>query len=433
MKDNNHQFDGNLKRMFQTAFDRPRPEFQDRLVSDVLDEVAAQRKVARQESRTSFRQRLQKVATGWRRRPLVYTGAATAAVLVAAAVWVSMVAGSRGIGQVSCLYGFVTIQNDGASRAVSEATELKSGQQVRTRAGSKAQILLPDKSKLIPEPRTSLHIARTRHGPRITLEQGTVRLEAAKQPAGKAITIEASHAHIKVLGTKLDVRLVEKPSGTQQTRVRVLSGQVELESGGRKVLLLPGTEGVVDENQPPVRASLVFEVNELIGLFNQTSVLAKQSGRAYGPPALIDLTTATVWAVVPSKSLTSTGRGSFSLRLKYPAFRAKAYTLEGAEIPSEGSGQVLNLALSAGASAQLPEYLIIKVPGVGGLLKIAENGCHECSLPGNDTGFSSLLQFHLPEWAQIQNLQPAGIGTSIERNKLILTVAANAQAPQVLE
>ena len=35
MKDNNHQFDGNLKRMFQTAFDRPRPEFQDRLVSDV--------------------------------------------------------------------------------------------------------------------------------------------------------------------------------------------------------------------------------------------------------------------------------------------------------------------------------------------------------------------------------------------------------------
>ena len=144
---------------------------------------------------------------------------------------------------------------------------------VRTRAGSKAQILLPDQSKLIPEPRTSLHIARTWHGPRITLEQGTLSLEAAKQPTGKAITIESSRAHIKVLGTKLDVRRVEKPSGKQQTRVRVLSGQVELESGGQKVQLLPGTEGVADENQPPTRVSLVFEVNELIELFNQTSVL----------------------------------------------------------------------------------------------------------------------------------------------------------------
>ena len=303
MKGNDDQFDENLKRMFESAFDPPRPGFQDRLVSDVLDEVAAQRKLARQESGTSFRRAVQGVSTKWWWRPWVYAGAAGATLLVAAAIWISMAAGNRAIGQVSCLYGFVTVQNGGGSQAVSEATELKSGQRIRTRAGSKAQILLPDKSKLIPEPRTSLQVARTRHGPRITLEQGTIRLEAAKQPAGKAITIEASHAHVKVLGTKLDVRLVEKPAGTQQTRVRVLSGQVELESGGQKVLLLPGTEGVAEENQPPVRISLVFEVNELIGLFNQTSVLAKQSGRAYGPPALIDLTTATVWAVVPSKSL----------------------------------------------------------------------------------------------------------------------------------
>ena len=190
---------------------------------------------------------------------------------------------------------------------------------------------------------------------------------------------------------------------------------------------------LAEENQPPVRESLVFEVNELIGLFNQTSALAKQSGRAYGPPALIDLTTATVWAVVPSKSLSSTGPGSFSLRLKYPAFRAKAYTLEGADIPSEGSGQVMRLTLPTGTSAQLPEYLIIKVPGVGGLLKTGERGFIECSLAGDDTGLPSLFRFHLPEWAHLQNVEPAGTGPRIERNILILTVAANAKAPQVLE
>ena len=214
---------------------------------------------------------------------------------------VRMCSGGGAVGQLSCLYGFVAVQHDGSSVAVSEVTALRSGQRVQTQTGSKAQIVLPDQSTLTPDPRTTVQIQRTRHGPKILLEQGTISVEAAKQPAGNAITIEASQTRVKVLGTKLDVRLIEKPTGARQMRVRVLSGKVEMESDGRKVMLPAGTEGIADENQPPIRVSLVFEVNELIRLFNQSQALSGQPGghAVQGMPTIVDLTTGTIWSLVP--------------------------------------------------------------------------------------------------------------------------------------
>ncbi len=453
MTGNDDRLDENLKRMLQSAIDQPRPAFQERLVRDVLAEVCRQRKLEGAESGTGARTNEMPSTVGWsgaegekirvflRRllrggpwgRPQVFAAAASAVLLVAAAIWLAIGPAGRTMGQVKCLYGLVAVQDDGASQTVAEAADLKSGQRIQTRAGSRAEIFLADKSKLIPAPRTSLQIARSRQGPRILLERGTIQVEAAQQPAGKAIRIEAARAHMKILGTRLEVRLVEKPSGTRQTRVRVLSGQVEMESGGQKVLLLPGTEGVADADQPPVRSSVVFEVNDLIGLFNQSKVLAAQSGQPWGPPAIFDLTTGTLWAVVPAQRLQAAGPNLFSLKLKYPAFRVAAYRLDGAEIAVAGSGQVLRLDFSAMPSPQFPDYVILKVPGVGGLLKETAAGLNECALPGAENDLRTLLQFHLPESARLEQVTPGAVGTSQERNRLIVTVAANVRLPEVCE
>lgn len=427
MTGNDDRFDENLERMFKTAFDQPNPAFQDRLVSDVLAEVAAQRKLEQAQPWWRFRllPRLQ-----W--RSLALAGGGAAVLVIAVGLWVKMGSAGRSVARVNCIYGLVAVQNNGALRTVSEAVDLRPGQRVRTRTGSKALILLPDQTQLLPDPRTSFLIARTRFGPRIVLEQGNLSIEAAKQPPGKAISIEASGAHVKVLGTKLEVRVVEKPSGARQTRVHVLSGKVEMESGGRKVTLSAGTEGVANEGQPPERFSDVFEVNELIRLLKGTGALPGQSGRAEGLPAIIDFTTSTVWAVVPAKHLIASSPNVSELKLKFPAFRAKAYTLEGTEIPSVGAGQLLRLDVAATGSGA-PEYLIVKVPGVDGLLKTTGEDHYECEFAGSDSPVPYRIQLHLPASARLENAPPALVGTAGERDKLIVTVEAAIRLPEIYE
>lgn len=429
MTENDDRFDQNLNKMFHSALEEPSPAYQEQLVSAVLAETARERRRHQQAAPSAW--------AFWHQLRLhlspVNLAIGSVAILFVAvgAWWITKPAG-HAVGQLSCLYGFVAVQHNGSSVPVSEVTDLRSGQRVTTQTGSKAQILLRDKSRLTPEPRTTLQVRQTRVGPKILLEQGTLSLEAAKQPAGKAITIEASQARVKVLGTTLDVRLIETPSGTRQTRVRVSSGQVEMESGGSKVLLPAGTEGVADENQPPVRASLVFEVNELIRLFNeaQTPSAAARRDAAQGLPSIVDLTTGTIWSLVRVSDMQRLGGDTASLRLKYPAFPARAYSLDGAELATRGQGQVLQVHLSSGGTP-VPDYLILKVPGIGGLLRSHARG-YELNLATDDTAPTSWVQFHLPGSARIEE-SPAVLARQLARDKLLLTVACPIRLPQLYE
>ena len=97
-------------------------------------------------------------------------------------------------------------------------------------------------------------------------------MDAAKQAPSNSLTIETPGAKITVLGTRLDVHVVERLDGRKQTRVSVLSGEVELESAGRKIVLLPNMEGVADQGGPPLARSLTAEVNEMIRLVDETQV-----------------------------------------------------------------------------------------------------------------------------------------------------------------
>ncbi len=181
----NHHLDENLKRMLKSAFDQPSPAFQADLVRDVLAEVARQR----QSEATPSWWRTLLAGPVW--RPVGFAAAA-ASLLVAGGLWLRSSLATPLVGRLSCLYGLVAVQNGDPPRTVQGAVELKSGQRVRTQAGSKAQIQLQDQSRLIPDPRTSLQVTATRRGPLVLLEQGALSLEAAKQLPGKAITIEAS-------------------------------------------------------------------------------------------------------------------------------------------------------------------------------------------------------------------------------------------------
>lgn len=421
---NQQPFDENLKQMFESAMEQPRLAFQEQLLSDVLKEVARERELERTEP--WWHALVQRFT--WKN---VGFTAATAALLIGLGVWLGKGPAPRSVGRVTCLYGAVAVEKNGTAEAVTEALELKSGQRVLTEVGSKAQVLLPDQSQLVPEPRTLLQIADTRQGPRILLEQGTINVVAAKQPPGKAITIQSGQAKVKVLGTRLDVRLVERPSGTRQTRVRVLSGHVEMESGGKKIPLLAGMEGVADEERPPVGASVVFEVNELIRLYEKTSALAAQTGRHYGLPAIIDFTTDTIWAVMPANAVKVDSRGIATLNLKYPAFGARAYTLDGGIIPSQGSGDLLRLDVSDLPRPYVPEAFILKVPGVRGLLQPTQVGVYSCRFPASESAEPKLLQLYLPAPAEVEHLSPAATGTAVESERQIITVVAEVRLPEL--
>ena len=417
---NNHlpkdPFETNLEALLRAAFDKPDPRFQERLQRDV--HLAIQQ----QDTGKPSVHRLRRFLIG-----------AAAIILVAASIWVAVDEPAQPVAQVTTLYGHVTVEAEGASEAIQASRTLASGARVQTAVGSRAQILLGDQSRLLPDPRTILQVDRTRQGPTVSLTQGAVTVEARKQAPGQQIGIRAGSSHIKVLGTRLDVRLVKKPDGTEQTRVRVLSGRVEVASGGHKVLVLPGTEAVADAGQAPVRSSLVFEVNELIRLFQKSQAIAEASGQRSGLPMLVDYTSDTLWAVVPNAGLRETGGDTFEWSLNYPAFRSRVYTLEGVEVPSQGIGKVLRLDMSSEGSSPVPEYLIVKIPNARGWFHRIDKGLVACALDGDETHPLRLIQFHLPPLTFIEKASPPIIERMNKRNRLMVTMAARVRLPQLIQ
>jgi len=101
------------------------------------------------------------------------------------------------------------------------------------------------------------------------------------------------------------------------------------------------------------------------------------------------------------------------------------------EIPSEGSGMFLRLDARWKEWGSQMEYVILKVPGVAGMLSNREGGQAECLLPGGSEDLPRLLQLYLPESATVENVVPAPLSTIMERNRLIVTVVAAVRLPQV--
>jgi len=373
-----------------------------------------------------------------RRSPITKLAAAVtgaAAAIVASVIWFTAPAPAGAVGQVSNLYGIVTLKTGGSPQNISGTADILPGQWVELLSGSRAEILLKDQSRLLPEPRTIFRINDGSSGREILLRRGAVTIEAAKQPPGKSLTIRTDGSQIRVLGTKLDVRLVRKPDGTRRTRVSVTSGSVELQSAGKKVLLLPSTEGIVDEGKTPVRRSSNLEVNEMIRLFNKNNELAAQSNAQAGLPMIIDFTggsSATVWMLVPWEKLEPEETEQYLLKLKCPASGAGAFTLDGAPINVSGSGNVLHIALSdALTKSPRSGYLILKVPDIKGLFQTQDKDAFQFDSPPREASVITLFQFRLPESAYIEEISPEPVEMDRKLNRLVFTIAANSQVPDI--
>lgn len=422
MKDDSRQdiFEENFGKMLHSAMKKEDSAFEENLTKAVLTEVDKQR--------SSVRYRL-----FFKRMSL----AAAAAVIIIAAIRFASQGPAESLGQVRNIYGIVTLSNGNASEKVIETADIHAEQWIETLSGSKAEIVLKDKSKLWPAPRTVLQINNGKNGQQILLQRGFVAIEAAKQPEGKSLTIKTDGSKVKVLGTSLDVRLVKKPDGSKRTRVSVASGTVELESSGEKVLLPANTEGIADEGKPPVKYPSYSEVSEMVRLFNKNKELAIQSNADAGLPAIIDFksgSSAAVWTMVPFEKLEETSAGQYLLKLKYSVFGARAFTLEGTELPVSSQGRNLQIDFSSlNVDPSQKNQLILHLPEIKGIFQSDDGNMVRFNRPESSLPTLTLFQFRLPESANIEQIYPEPIETARKLNKLLITVATDSVMFEVYE
>jgi len=421
MKNDSRQdiFEENLSKMLNSARNKTDSAFEENLTKAVLTEVDKQRSALRYRlffKRMSF---------------------AAAAVIVIAAIWLANQGPAESVGHLRNIYGIVTISNGNTPEKVIETADICAGQWIETLSGSKAEILLKDKSKLWPAPRTVLKICNGRGGQQILLQRGFVAIEAAKQSSGKSLTIKTDGSKVRVLGTNLDVRLVKKPDGSKRTRVSVASGSVELESSGKKVLLSANTEGIADEGKTPVKRPSNLEVNEMVRLFSRNNKLAIQSKVNAGLPAIIDFkggSSAAVWTIVPHDKLKETNAGQYLLKLKYPAFGAKIFTLEGTELPVNNQGRNIQIDFSGpDADPSQINQLVLYLPEIKGIFQSDEGNIVGFDRPAGLNPIVTLFQFRLPESANIEQIYPEPIETARKLNKLVITVATDSSIFEVCE
>jgi len=432
----------NVGRLIASSAKAPEPDFQPKLAAAVIAEVRGQRA---------------RVRTGRVRKVRWALLATAAAGLVAAlAFWSTRFgvdeqedlagagpklppprAGAIGqVGQVRRLHGRVLLENGRSPREIDQVEYVRAGQWVETASRSEAAILLPDESQLSVRPRSRVQIAEENHGARLVVERGELRIDAAKQAPGSPLTIETPGARITVLGTRLDVHVVERLDGRKQTRVSVRSGEVELESAGRRIVLLPNMEGVADQGEPPRARSLTAEVNEMIRLVDETRQRAAESNVSAGRPSIVEFHgdgSATIWTILTLRNTAKTELASHTLPGGMSASVAAAYTLDGARLPvtcsDEGRAVDLSIApVPPGAEGAV----IVKLADVAGVFQDRGAGSYEAALPATGQGVLSLVQFRLPASARIERLEPAPMETRETLSRLVLTVAVDGRLADVV-
>jgi hypothetical protein len=333
------------------------------------------------------------------------------------------------------VYGLVTVSDGRNARSMEAVGALRPDEWLQTHSGSEAAVMLADGSRIAVRPRSRLQVQETRSGAKVLLQAGSVGIEASGQPKGKTLRIETPVARVEVVGTRLDVRLVEKPDGTNETRVVVSSGEVKLESDEKAVVIWPNDEGIAAEGKPPVRRSLTDEVNEMVRLIQREKELAERSGVPAGRPMILDFNvdgTATVWTVVSIRNGSAESEQKYSLHSGRAISAAEAFTLEGAPVSvTAGSGDLhfdfSARPLKAGETTEL----IAKLSGVGGLFDAKGPASFEFSSPASGSPGLSLLQFRLPEGARIEEVFPPPIETRRAMSRTIVTLAGNAALPDL--
>ena len=344
--------------------------------------------------------------------------------------------------QVMAVFGLVALENGPLLHQQGKAVEVELGQRIRTCSGSRAGIQLSGDTHLGIDPRSQIHIADSSRGERLVLSKGSSRLwvNVDQKTLGSTWTVETPGAELAVSPaspdypmTLLDIHIVEKPDGCKQTRVSVEFGSAELTAAGRKVVLLPNMEGVVDEGEPPYTRSLTAEVNEINRLIEQTETLAAESGVQAGCPSIVEFNgegKPTLWTVFPIHNATNTELTRYELPLPSSTEVLGVYTLDGAK--NDYARSPWSALLSEPIPPSGETKVIVKYTGQRGMFENLGAGTHEFNSPPGEAGILSLVQFRLPSSAHIEELDPPPIETRKTLSRLSLTVAVNGHSIDTL-
>jgi len=422
MNDNDKQnaLDRNLAEMF--SMDRPEvtEDFESRLVQAVGRQVQGRR-----------RQRMQR---RWFIRASAAAAALAMAILVARQ---SLIDGDGPIGTLTDIRGLVLVSNGADVQLAEGQRSLHTEQWVQTQSGTTAQVVLSDQSRVTPSPRTVMQLDKQKQGHIVRLTKGAVAIAAQKQPEKQYLMVETPGTAIKILGTTLDVRVVERPTGVKQTRVHLHSGSIEVASGGVSTRLWPGMVSTTEEGKPPETESSVLEVNEIRRLLQETRRRAEATNAQANMPMIVDHVSSTAWTIVPLSQFDAGPGDVYSLRLKYAAFGVKAYTLPGAAVKTHAEGRVVHVDLSERPKeVEKVTNIVLRVPRAAGLFRM--NGpAYELTAPAAAANAVTLLQVCLPKSATVQAVQgriiDRVVATSKRLNRLIVTLEADSQTPRIYE
>ena len=170
-------------------------------------------------------------------------------------------------------------------------------------------------------------------------------------------------------------------------------------------------------------------------MFQENEKLAPKKNMKSGLPAIIDYkdcNTSTVWTIVPYEKLQEVEGKLYSLTLKNKYSGLKVYTLDGVEIPAyfEKTNLQIDLSDLQIEKAQLP-YIVLMVPKVSGLFEANEKSIIFKG-PVRSSESLSLIQFRLPESANLEHISPKPVEAAKHLNKLVVVLPCTFRMNELL-
>ena len=168
-----------------------------------------------------------------------WLAAATAAIMVAAGVYLiqdrmAVPAGSRA--QVESVNGTLYLVSLTGETLLQPGQQIQEGQRVRTSGGSRAMLRLRDGSVVEMNEHAEFSVGMRRQDTTINLDRGDIIVQAAKRHTGH-LYVAARDCRVSVTGTVFSVN-----SGIKGSRVSVIEGEVRVTESGATKILHPGDQ-----------------------------------------------------------------------------------------------------------------------------------------------------------------------------------------------
>jgi hypothetical protein len=354
-----------------------------------------------------------------------------------------MASAATDVAKVKALSGLVSVADRGSPRALAGRQGVGAGQQgvgagqwLKTAWGSRAEVVLADQSLLVVQAHTRLQINSSRHGKEIRLDEGRIRLDVAKQPLHKTVTISTPDAQVTVVGTVLDVQVLTKADGRKQTWVDVHSGRVELVSGARRVVLLPNMQGIATAGEPPIARSQTAEVNELARLAGLATALAAKAGTPSGGAAIVEFSgdgTATVWSVFKVAKHAGAALSEGLLECSAANSDLEVFSPQGARFPLVREAKGWRVDWSADPlPSGTQRTVVVRVGNVPGLFAALGRGAFDFFGRAAQPAALSLLQLRLPSSARLEEMVPEPLEVRRSLSRLLLTIPSAYQLPKLV-